>query len=298
VAKGDPIIHRVDVFTRQAGQGNPAAVVLNAQGLMDHQMQRIATEMNVSETAFVLPPDLPDADLRIRWFTPACEVSMCGHATIATVYVLYKSDLLPSQAASRPIRIETKGGSLQATIETAGRGVSRTLVWLDLVAPKLTPVPFEPAVWSPLLGVPQDAFTFGPPPVRTQDRDLIVFVADVISLNGTCPQMPALAAYCRENDVRGVCVSTVSTLSRSITAQSRFFAPACGVDEDPVTGSVHGPLGVHLVNAGTVPTFNDMAALTCTQASPVGRAGLVRILVQRQPDGHCEVRIGGECVMP
>jgi trans-2,3-dihydro-3-hydroxyanthranilate isomerase len=296
VAKGELVFRKVDVFSSQPGQGNPAVVVLNGQGLTDDQMLRIAGEMKVSETAFVLPARSATADLRIRWFSPACEVNMCGHATIAAVHVLREHDLLPSVMESRSLRIETKGGLLRAMIEAMGRVNPRMIVWLNLVRPVLTPQLFEPLVWSPLLGTPQDAFTDSPPPVRTQDGDLIVFVPNVFSLNGVEPRMPALAAHCRATGIRGVCVSTANTLSPAITVQSRFFAPAVGVDEDPVTGSVHGPLAVHLVNAGVVKTYDGIAALTCTQATPAGRAGLVRALVQRQDDGYHDVRIGGECV--
>lgn len=296
MAAGELIIRKVEVFTRRAGQGNPAVVVLNGQRLTDGDRRRIAADMNVSEAGFVLPAASESADVRIRWFSPVCEMSMCGHATIAAVYVLYRSDLLPSQALSRPLRIETKGGLLEASIEVSGPDNSATVIWLDLVRPVLTPQPFEPQVWASLLGTPRDTLTDSPPPVRTQDGDLILFAVDAISLNGICPRMSALAEYCRANGIRGVCVSTTCTISRSITVQSRVFGPAVGIDEDPVTGSVHGPLAVHLVKSGAVPMINRMAALTCTQATPAGRAGLVRVLVQRQPDGFCDVRIGGECV--
>ena len=81
-------IRQVDTFTQLPLTGNPAGVVLGGEGLADKQMQMIAREMSVPETAFVLPPTIPDADLRIRWFTPTVEVPLCGHATVASFHVL------------------------------------------------------------------------------------------------------------------------------------------------------------------------------------------------------------------
>ncbi|MCZ6652410.1 MAG: PhzF family phenazine biosynthesis protein, partial [Planctomycetota bacterium] len=81
----------------------------------------------------------------------------------------------------------------------------------------------------------------------------------------------------------------------SIDVQSRFFAPAVGIDEDPVTGSVHGPLAAYLVGSGIVPTLRDMSALTCTQSHSSGRAGLIRVVVVCEAGAGYRVRIGGQC---
>jgi len=292
----------VDVFTTRAFQGNSAAVVTDGGALSDRAMAHVAAEINVSETAFVLPATpFSQADLRLRWFSPKCEVSMCGHATIAAIQVLAETGKLPAglATAEQPIVIETKGGMLQAQIEpptAAPLSESRPIVWLDLVSPKLEKQSLEPERLAGLLGTSPDAFAAEPAPVRTQDNDFIVFVKDVLRLNALQPAFDPLAAWSNTQRLRGICVSTTSTLAPAITVQSRFFAPAAvGIREDPVTGSVHGPLAAHLVECGLVKTFDNLAALTCVQATPTGRAGLIRVLVQRQADNHYEVRIGGQC---
>lgn len=290
----------VDVFTRSPFQGNPAGVVLDASGLSDEQMQGIAAEVNLSETAFVLPADSHhEGDLRLRWFTPSREVDMCGHATIAAVHALYEADLLPPIGWANALRIQTRGGLLQARIEpsvSSDEHSEERIVWLDLVPPSLETAPFTPQAWAGLFGEAPEVFVDQPAPVRTQDGDLILFVRDAVALNGLQPVHSDIISYTREKRIRGICVATTSTLTPSLTVQSRFFAPAVGIPEDPVTGSVHGPLAAHLVASEVVRTFEDLAALTCSQASSSGRAGLVRVLVQRQEDGRFEVRIGGECV--
>ena len=132
------------------------------------------------------------------------------------------------------------------------------------------------------------------PSVRTQDDDVLVFVSDVQALNGARPDFAGLATFQDERRMRGLCLSTVSTITPSIHAQSRFFAPAGGINEDPVTGSVHGPLCAYLVIQGRVPLTDGLGGLQCVQGIPGGRSGVIFALVQPQDDGRHEVRIGGQ----
>lgn len=288
----------VDVFTAQPFDGNPAAVVLGAAGLSDERMRLIAAEFALSETAFVVPM-VPgqSGDLALRWFTPTCEVDMCGHATLAAIHALLEEQLLPIDVAQGGmVGIATKSGTLQAVLDPAPPPGGSRIIWLDLIAPTLRPQLFAPDEWCELLQCSPDVFISHPPPVCTQDGDLIVFVAGPIALNELRPDMSALTRWLDRRQLCGLCIATTSTLAPSITVQSRLFAPNIGINEDPVTGNVHGPLAAHLMEHGMVPRFHDMAALTCIQRIPGGRGGLVRVLVQQQEDRHCEVRIGGECV--
>ena len=283
----------VDAFTEQRFQGNAAAVVLDATGLADEQMQRIALEMNQSETAFVLPVDpTSEFDLEIRWFTPIHEEGMCGHATIATIHALAQAGRLPAAMppTCEPVRIKTKGGTLTAMID------EEHVVWLDLVDPVLTRMPGFPSALPEHLGIRPESIDGRLEPVKTQDGDLILFVKDVVTLNGLRPAFRELGDVCRQQRIRGVCVATTATVTPSVHVQSRFFAPTAGIDEDPVTGSVHGPLATHLAASGLVSLTENLAALRCVQSSGTGRAGLVRVLVQRQEEGRWAARIGGSCV--
>ena len=99
-----------------------------------------------------------------------------------------------------------------------------------------------------------------------------------------------------ETGLRGLSLATVNTLTPSIHVQSRFFAPTCGVDEDPVTGSVHGPLAAYLVGQGRVPIQDGLAGLSCVQGIPGGRTGLVHALVREDGVGGYRVRIAGRAV--
>jgi len=289
----------VDAFTSRRFEGNPAAVVLDAQGLTDSQMQQIAREMNLSETAYILPAEDGEASLRIRWFTPTQEVTMCGHATLAAIHALLAEGRYVSlwDGPDMFLPIETRGGVLKVRCERVGIGLDEVMIWLELIDPTLTPFHFDAADWGPMLGVPATDFVAALPAMTTQDGDLLVFVDSFQTLVNAAPDMGRLGKCCSRQKIRGVCVATLDTPSPSVDAQSRFFAPAAGIDEDPVTGSVHGPLGVYLVASEHTPFWGDLAALSFVQAVPGGRTGYVRVLVKRQADQKFQASIGGQCVV-
>lgn len=288
----------VDAFALSPYTGNVAGVVLDAQGLSDGQMLAIAAEFNASETTFVLPPTSRDAAVRFRWFTPACEVGFCGHATLGGVHALLESGrfLHMVNEPGTVLPIETRSGVLTVRTELHPKPGAPYTIWLDMphCEPKKTPVVLPPLVRK--LGLADDAVDASIPPIRTQDDDVIVAVNSLSALLELQPPMAELARYCRDQRIRGVLVTTRHALSAATAVQSRFFAPAAGVDEDPVTGSVHGPLGLHLVNSGVVPLREGKADFFCAQAKAGGRAGVVRVVVTRAAAAdETRVRIGGSC---
>ncbi|HNQ25075.1 MAG TPA: PhzF family phenazine biosynthesis protein [Phycisphaerae bacterium] len=287
-----------DVFTTERFAGNPAAVVLDAGGLAAEQMQAVAAEFNLSETTFVLPPQSGAADVRFRWFTPAVEVRMCGHATIAGVHAMLETQRWRPEGAEGEavLRIETVSGVLEARRERIPSPAGADIIWLELLEPKLVDKVPPVTALSEALNLPQDAFVFSPPAARTQDDDLIVLVRDVVALNAARLDRGRLVTMCRLQGLRGLCVATVHTLTPAVAVQSRFFAPACGVDEDPVTGSVHGPLGAYLVRHGLVRVVDGKAGMLCVQGRAGARAGLVHVLVHGIADDAMRVRIGGQAV--
>lgn len=206
---------QIDAFTSRPFRGNPAAVCL-LDGERDAQwMQDVAAEMNLSETAYLLRRG--DGDWSLRWFTPGAEVALCGHATLASAHALWEEQLL---GANETARFQTKSGLL--TAERRG-----DLIELDFPA---TPErrTDAPAGLLESLGI-SDAMYVG----RT-DFDYLVEVPDEEILRGLNPDHALL----RNIPVRGVIVT-----SRSSTPEfdfvSRWFGPAVGVEEDPVTGSSH-----------------------------------------------------------
>ncbi len=293
----------IDAFTTSAYEGNPAAVVLRADGLTDKQMLSIAADFNLSETTFItkVDSDSPDEDtapLRFRWFTPTTEVDMCGHATLAGVHALLESGQLPAPTLSASVRlpIETRSGRIIAHVESLPDAPDRHAIWLDLIDPIVKDLTIPGQDLVQCLGVTLDDIEKHLPPAVSQDRDAIVFVNDFSVLNDIKPDFKQLSAFLNKFDLRGLSVATIATVTPSINVQSRFFAPTCGIDEAPVTGSVHGPLGAYLVERGVIPVQDNLVGLQCTQGIPGGRTGLVWVLVQRQEGGTMAARIGGQAV--
>lgn len=294
----------IDAFASERFAGNPAAVVLDADGLDDGDMQRIAAEFNLSETTFVLPAEsaIGGSDtalaVRFRWFTPTVEVDMCGHATVAGIHALVETGCVrhDDPDASTKVRIETRSGLLTGSVENIPGASDRRMIWLEMMPPTLTCHEFPVSDFSRALRISPDAFDRSLPFVRTQDRDLIAFVKDFMVLNDVRPDFPRLADCLTAGSARGLCLSTVHTLTPSVNVQSRFFVPNLGINEDPVTGSVHSPLASYLASHGLVPLHDGLAGVTCVQGIPGGRTGLLYALVQTRGDGCCTVRIGGQAV--
>jgi PhzF family phenazine biosynthesis protein len=222
-------IHQVDAFTNEPFRGNPAAVcVLEAPRGADW-MQSVAAEMNLAETAFLWPAG--DA-WRLRWFTPAVEVPLCGHATLASAHVLWETGRAPAAAT---LAFETLSGRLEAMREGE---------WIRLDFPALPPrgeTCAPPAGLLDALG-PRAAESMGeraplvyevPRPSATDGPSWLVEVASAAALRALAPDFAALRR------VAGHAVIATARGEGAHDFVSRFFAPKAGVDEDPVTGSAH-----------------------------------------------------------
>ncbi|MFQ5495556.1 MAG: PhzF family phenazine biosynthesis protein, partial [Phycisphaerae bacterium] len=266
---------------RGAGIGECHAERREASGRAFGEIPRSARNDDVRP----FPPRV--VPVRFRWFTPTTEVTMCGHATVAGVQAMLEAGRLgiPDDRPSVSLTIETLGGVLTAFVERMPGG-GGPMIWLDLVDPVLTPCGIDLAALSAALRLSSDAFDVSLLPVQSQDGDAIVFVRDVITLNDARPDFEALRSTLERAGLRGLSLATVNTLTPSVNVQSRFFAPPAGVDEDPVTGSVHGPLAARLVQQGVVPVQDGLAALTCVQGQAGGRAGLLYALVQPKGDNR------------
>jgi PhzF family phenazine biosynthesis protein len=208
---------KVDSFTREPFAGNPAGVCFLTEPHEEHWMQAVAREMNLSETAFLLR----EGDgFRLRWFTPAVEVALCGHATLASAHVLWEEGVLrPSETA----RFFTKSGELRA---------SRRGDLIEMDFPSKPELPAE---------APEDlleALGVDPAYLGRNVFDYLLLLKDEDAVRAVSPDFKVL----RSVKVRGVIV-TAPSARPEFDFVSRFFAPAAGVDEDPVTGSAHCCLG-------------------------------------------------------
>ncbi len=285
----------VDAFTEQRYNGNPAAVVFGADGVDDRTLQAIASEFNASATTFVLPSETPEAAIRFRWFTPSTEAQMCGHAALAAVHALLEKGrflgLLTQSGTS--LGIQTVSGVLSVQAERMPN--EDVLIWLQLPRPQLSSRSVNIEKLAEMLGIDTVALVRSLPVMETRDEDLLVFVDSFTALMDARPHFADLGAWCVRHRVRGICLATLNTLSPGTHVQSRFFAPASGVNEDPTTGSVHGPLAAYLMAHELVKHDGRTAAIPCLQCEAGGRAGLVRALVTQEPGVGFHVKIAGQC---
>ena len=215
-------IRIVDAFADRPFAGNPAGVlVLDGESFpADEWMQSVAAEVNLSETAFVhpLPPGGP-ADYALRWFTPAVEVALCGHATLATAHVLQH----PGTA-----RFSTHSGVLTAAAADGGAYT------LDFPTAPLTPVTLDPELAKALGADAVSVHHTGP-----GTDDLLIEVTSESTVRDLTPDLSAVARLSR----RGIIVTAAAASpDAGYDFVSRFFAPAVGIGEDPVTGSAHTAL--------------------------------------------------------
>lgn len=252
----------VDAFTEHAFAGNPAAVCVLKCPRDDRWMQRVAREMNLSETAFVYSEG-EQGGYRLRWFTPNVEVDLCGHATLATAHALWTEGHLPHDTTAR---FATASGLLTADYRQG---------WIELDFPA-TPLKES----APLLDLGAMARLIGAPVVSAgySRFDLLIELESEEAVRSLSPDIGALKSL----PVRGI-IATARATTRGFDFVSRFFAPAVGVDEDPVCGSAHCCLG---------PFWSERLGKTdliAYQASP--RGGVLRVGIRGD-----RVRLGGQAV--
>ena len=276
---------QVDAFTDRPFAGNPAGVVLEAAGLSDAEMQAIAAELNVADTAFLSPGE--GARPRLRWFTPSREVAYCGHATLATVHALVEAGRL---SAGERIAFDTKGGVLGAAVEA---GAPAPMIWLEPGEARVEPFVRPLGEIAESAGLSRETRDSWAPPALTADRDVLVAVRDLTALRGVAPDMAALARAASAAGIRGLCAVSRETVEPGSSTHCRFFAPHYGIPEDPVTGSVHSSIGLWLLAAGLLPTGG---AFTAEQGDGVGRPGRLRVAVESAPGRPPRARVGGRAV--
>ena len=268
-------ITQVDAFTSVPFAGNPAAVCVLDRPAPEPWMQAVASEMNLAETAFLVPDGADSYGL--RWFTPTVEVDLCGHATLAAAHVLWESGRLDR---SETARFLTKSGVLTATLGADG------WIALDFPAQPLGPVTtFSPnspqfpdaETYAKALGLEPAAIVAA----RTGGADLLIELASAGAVRAARPDLGLLGRI----EVRGVVITAAAdaALDPGFDFVSRFFGPRCGVPEDPVTGSAHCALGPYWApRVGRTTLIGHQAS---------SRGGVVRVEVAGD-----RVFLGGQAV--
>lgn len=286
-----------DVFTDHLFGGNQLAVFLDGRGLTDDTMQAIAKEMNFSETTFVLPPETPGTDVRMRIFTPGEEMPMAGHPTIGTTFALARAGVIERgrthfvfgcNIGPVPVTMTWNGGDLgfawmTQPLPTFGEPIpdpARTAAALSLSPTAVAGTGLPVQIVS--CGVP---FLFVPLTARRAVDNVVVnpgVLDTLFSATGLSPN--------------GVFVFSVEPGEPRATVYSRMFAPELGITEDPATGAASGPLGCYLVRHRMVqPDKAD--SMISLQGVKMGRPSHVHIAIGLQNGEISSVRVGGEAVL-
>ncbi len=264
-----------DVFTDTPLQGNQLAVFTDARDLDGELMQKLAREMNFSETVFVLPAEA-DGHARIRIFTPATEVPFAGHPTLGSAFVLAG----PLQLEE--IRLETGSGVVPVRVEREGPRI--VFGWMEQPLPTVEPYSGERELLA-ALGIDRSEL-----PVELYDNGIQhVYVAlgseeEVAALRPDLGRLAGLPAILGINCFAG----------SGARWKTRMFAPSGGVAEDPATGSAAGPLALHLARHGRV-AFGDEVEIS--QGAEVGRPSTLYARIQGSADRVDHVQVGGSAVV-
>jgi len=285
-------VKQIDAFTETPLTGNPAGVVLNADGLTEQQMQTIAREMAVPETAFVLSPSIPGADLQIRWFTPQVEVPLCGHATIASFHALAEDGMHGMKSSGTfTFSLQTKSGILPVSVEKSANGID---VFFGLLVPEFIRAGQYKLDIMRILNISMEEFENRMPIVVA--NYLYVPIRRLHTIFSMKPNIFAMSQFLSNRNLSGLCVFTTETVDRGSAVHSRFFAPSMGINEDPVTGSANGPLGVYLFERGEVQATSSEVMLVGEQGDAIGRKGRVTIRLGIEGTRVTSVQIGGRAV--
>ncbi len=269
--------YRLDAFAKTEQGGNPAAVVINSDHLGDDEMQQIAKAIGLSETAFIMASKV--ADFKIRFFTPTDEVNLCGHATIASFYLLKHLNIIKDGVYQQ----ETKAGILSVHLEG-------DFVWMEQAKPVFYQMA-DPDEIAFSLGITQAGFLEGYPiqVVSTGISDLFVPIRSLDLLLSLKPDMHQVALISQKYRTIGYHLFSMETYGG--TCHTRSIAPLIGIDEEAATGTANGALACYLAHHGLKKV--DETPWVMEQGYGMNRPSEIQVKLVMNQDTILEVWVGG-----
>jgi PhzF family phenazine biosynthesis protein len=282
---------QVDAFTLQPYCGNPAAIVFDADDLATETMQAISREMNLSETVFILNAAAPDADYRVRIFTPRNELPFAGHPTLAAAYAMLHNSRLPDTPIPRILKQECKLGTIPIEVTRTADGL---LFVMTQAPPARRPADVEARTVADMLGCQPGALADYPVEiVSTGVEWLIVPLSSVDAVSNLRPDLSLIDRVCRAQRAVGVTVFCLGARDPICRVKQRTFAPGEGVSEDPVCGSGSGSVAAYIAEHGLMD--GDEVRYFAEQGEEVFRPGIVLAAFSRNSDDTI-ITIGGHAV--
>lgn len=285
-------IYQVDSFTRERFTGNPAGVVANADGLSDSMMLKIARELNNSETAFLFSGSEGEYDAHVRFFTPLCEVPICGHATIAAHYVR----ALESGMTSGVVIQKTGAGILPVEIRSEDGDYTITMTQGEVKVGEPLPLPVQMEILE-ALGTSKEKLRRDCPIAiaSTGHSKVMIGITELSLLHNLKPDLTKLSEISSRIGCNGYYVFTLHPEETALV-HGRMFAPAIGISEDPVTGNANGPLGAYFITYGLFGKDKEEFSFEAVQGEAIGRKGKILVTVTIKEGNPVKVKITGEAV--
>lgn len=275
----------VDVFTNIPFKGNPVAVVLDAKNLSREQMQQIASWTNLSETTFIVPATVEGADYHVRIFTPGAELPFAGHPIIGTAHALLEAGMI--EARDGNLVQQCAAGLIKLKVEHASDG--NRWISFDLPEPKLTALDVDQTKeLEAILGTPLEAGR-SPYLVDVGARWVIAQLPSAKAVLDSHPDLQRMKVQDSKGRHTGVVIFGKHEADARAKIEVRAFAPAHGVNEDPVCGSGNGSVAAYIRHTGQTSDFGD--DLLATQGVVVGRAGVLRLSISQDA-----IKVGGQAI--
>lgn len=287
-------LYQIDSFTKEKFTGNPAGVITNADGLTENEMQKIARELNNSETAFIFSPSSKDYDVHLRFFTPTKEVPICGHATIAAHY----ARAIENELRTSRIYHKTGAGILPVDIIQEDNDYSITMTQGKIQFEYYIEGENKRILLS-ALGITEKDLQENCPIqiVSTGHSKVMIGIKSASTLNSLKPNYDMLSKLSEAIKCNGYYVFTFDSEEDGILIKGRMFAPAVGINEDPVTGNANGPLGAYLVHHKVIRHNGSSFRFSAKQGEAIGRTGVIDVEVAIENDEPVEVKISGKAVI-
>jgi len=287
-------LYQIDSFSKEKFTGNPAGVITNADGLTDDEMQKIARELNNSETAFIFSSNSNDYDVHVRFFTSTSEVPICGHATIAAHYARAVENGLDTSRVYH----KTGAGILPVDIikENEDYKIVMTQGKIEFGA-IIDGINKEELLAALNINNSDLLDNYEIQIASTGHSKVMIGIKSIETLNTLQPDYNALSKLSKIIKCNGYYVFTVNSQESDILINGRMFAPAVGINEDPVTGNANGPLGAYLVKHNLVKHNNSIFKFKAKQGEAIKRTGIIEVEVKIEDKKPVEVKISGNAVI-
>lgn len=287
-------LYQIDSFTKEKFKGNPAGVITDADGLTDNEMQQIARELNNSETAFIFSSSSSEYDAHVRFFTPTREVPICGHATIAAHYVR----AVEKELDTSRVYHKTGAGILPVDIVKEKDDYKIVMTQGKIEFGHIIDGTNKEELISALNITSSDLLeNYKIQIVSTGHSKVMVGIKNIETLNSLQPNYDELSKLSKNIKCNGYYVFTVDSLDSDILIHGRMFAPAIGINEDPVTGNANGPLGAYLVHHNLIQHNNSIFKFKAKQGEAIKRPGVIEVEVKIEDNEPVEVKVSGSAVI-